>query len=133
MLDLRDLLTGRTGQIPAWQRDAACTPDDSERLDTIVGGYPTERELLARATAAGQLCAHCPVIAICAAEADLHAEVGVWGGWLRFRAGGDRGEYTVLRLIPEAPPSIHDDEAVADRWARKRELVGAVMGMGMGE
>lgn len=123
MLDLRDLLTGG-----AWTRDAACTPDDSERLDTIIGGRPTERELLERATAAVQLCAGCPVIRACAAEADRRAEVGVWGGSLRFRLGGDHGEYKVRRLIAEAPESIHDDEAVADRWARKRELVGAVMG-----
>ena len=122
MLDLMDLLTGRV----TWQHDAACTPDDSERLDTIIGGYPTDVELLARATAAGQLCAHCPVIRACAAEADRRAEVGVWGGALRYRVGGDHGEYKVRRLIPEAPESIHDDEAVADRWAR--ELVGAGMG-----
>jgi hypothetical protein len=123
MLDLRDLLTGG-----AWTRDAACAWTDRERLDPIDGGRPTERELLERATAAVQLCAGCPVIRACAAEADRRAEVGVWGGSLRYRKGGYRGEYVVAPLIEGAVPSIHDDEAVADRWARKRELVGAVMG-----
>jgi hypothetical protein len=125
MLDLRDLLTGG-----AWTRDAACAWGDYERLDPIVGGRPTERELLERATAAAQLCAHCPVIRNCGADADRGGEVGVWAGSLRYRAGGDRGEYVVVPLIEGAVPSIHDDEAMADRWAHKRELVGAVMGMG---
>ena len=123
MLNLIDLLTGG-----AWTRDAACAWADYERLDPIVGGRPTERELLERATAAAQLCAGCPVIAICAAEADRYAAEGVRGGSLRYRAGGYHGEYKVIPLIEGAVPSIHDDEAVADRWARKRELVGAVMG-----
>ena len=114
------LLTLRPGP---WVRDARCTPADATRLDAIVGGHPTPEELEVRTAAATELCAHCPVARICVAEADLHADVGVRGGSLRYRAGGPRGEYTVRPLIPDAVPSVHDRNAVARRVTRKRDAV----------
>lgn len=120
MLDLMEILGLRAGE--GWRRDAACTPVDMDRLDPIVGGEPTTGELVVRAEAATELCARCPVARLCAAEADLHADEGVRGGSLRYRAGGPRGTYVVLPLIPEAVPSIHAG-TVAQRLARKRALL----------
>ena len=82
-----------------WTRHARCTPADYDRLAPIVGGAPTPTEREVRTTAAQELCAHCPVAWACAAAADRRAEVGVWGGALRYRAGGDPGIYTVEELV----------------------------------
>lgn len=123
MLDLMEILGLRSDA--GWRRDAACTPGDTGRLDPIVGGEPTRGELAMYRRAAAELCAGCPVARLCAAEADLHADEGVRGGSLRYRAGGPHGTYTVERLIPEAVPSIHED-TVAERLARKRALVEKV-------
>ncbi len=98
-----------------WTRFARCTPADIDRLDPIVGGHPSDDELAVRTQAAEELCAHCPVAQTCAQDADLDVgvdldlgpAVGVRGGSLRYRAGGPRGEYTVVPLIPEAVPSVH--------------------------
>lgn len=131
MLDLVEILADlRAGADRAWQLDAACV-GQWERLDPIVGGAPTEGELLERTRAAQELCASCPVARACAAAADLHYEPGVWGGSLRHQTGGPRGgTYVVRPLIPEAVPSIHENEAVAARPADKRELVAAAVGEG---
>lgn len=104
--DLIDLLT----YPGAWTRDAACALEDHARLDPIAGGRPTAADVEAYTAAARELCAHCPVIADCAAEADRNLEVGVWGGALRWRDnhdGGDHGPYVVERLIDQAPTSVH--------------------------
>lgn len=107
-----------------WTLEAACRPADYERLDPIIGGAPTPAELSEKTDAARELCAHCPVARSCAAEADLFVDIGVRGGSLRYRVGGDHGEYRVRRLIAEAVPSVHERETVAGRLARKRALVG---------
>lgn len=95
----------------AWTRDAACALEDHARLDPIAGGRPTTTDVEAYTAAARELCARCPVIADCAAEADRNAEVGVWGGALRWRDnhdGGDHGEYMALPLVAQAPVSERD-------------------------
>jgi hypothetical protein len=124
MLDLRIIVRALA---QPWMRDATCATRDYARLDPIAGGEPTSADLDVRREAAEQLCAHCPVLRICAAEADLHGDVGVRGGSLRYRRnhdGGDRGEYTVEYLIPNAPASALDRRGAAERLARKRALVG---------
>ena len=101
MLDLMEFL----GLNAPWQRDAACSWADRDRLGPIVGGEPTLAELDAYRAAAEELCAHCPVIERCAAAGDRRFEQGVWGGKLRYRAGGMHGEYVVVPLIPVAVAS----------------------------
>jgi hypothetical protein len=106
-------------------RREACTPADAPRLDPIVGGEPTPAELAVYREAAAELCAVCPVARLCGAEGDRGAEEGVWGGCLRYLAGGPHGAYRVLPLIPNAVPSVHDKDAVAARLTRKRAVAAA--------
>lgn len=120
MPDLLELL----GLRDPWVRDAACSWDDYPQMAPIIGGEPTQDELAIRHQAAQRLCACCPVIATCAAAADRFGDVGVRGGSLRYRVGGDHGEYRVRRLVAEAMPSVHEREVMAGRLARKRALVG---------
>lgn len=121
MLDLMEILGLRAGE--GWRRDAVCTPSDMDRLDPIVGGEPTPGELAVRRAAARELCAVCPVAWPCGAEADLNGDVGVRAGRLGYLAGGPHGIYTVLPLIPNAVPSVHDKDMVAARLARKRAVL----------
>ena len=128
MLDLMEILGLRAGE--GWRRDSACTYADRDRLDPIVGGVPTVGELAVRRVAARELCAACPVARLCAAEADLHGDEGVRAGSLRYRAGGSHGTYTVLRLIPDAVPSVHEKQAITARLASKRAVIAAAVGEG---
>ena len=86
----------------------ACTPDDAEALGPIVGGLPTMAEMAAYTEAAKQMCAVCPLRDACSELGDRYAGQGVWGGSLRYRAGGPHGDYVVVPLIPDAPVSIHE-------------------------
>ena len=104
MLDLMDLL----GLNAPWQRYAACSWADRDRLGPIVGSGPTMTELDERTDAAQELCAHCPVIERCAAAGDRRFEQGVWGGALRYRAGGMHGEYVVVPLISTVCGSVRE-------------------------
>lgn len=67
--DLVDLLHALAGR-GAWDRDAACSLADATRLNPVTG-EPTDHELVERRAAAEELCAHCPVRALCGAEVDL--------------------------------------------------------------
>lgn len=122
MNELFDML-GALIRTNAWDRDAACTLADAVRMGPVTG-EPAAYELAERREAAQERCAHCPVLAICGAEADLHLEVGVWGGALRYAAADEtdpaRGHYVAVPLIPAAAPSVHDHAAITARLARKR-------------
>jgi hypothetical protein len=95
-------------QIPrpaAWTTQTACTLDDYDRLDPVVGARPTRRELTVRRRAAEQLCARCPVAVNCAADADAYRDPGVRGGSLRLQVAG---RYVAVPLVRQAVPSIYD-------------------------
>ena len=108
MLDLMELL----GLDAPWQRYAACSWADRDRLGPIVGGGPTIAELDERTDAAQELCAHCPVRIQCAAAGDRKYEQGVWGGALRYEANG---RYVAEALIPGAALSRYDRTVVHRR------------------
>lgn len=123
-LDLLDLLA------PRWVADAACTPGDTAELDPIVGGRPTRAELAVRTEAARSLCAHCPVLADCAARGDELGAEGVWGGALRYHVAGDpehplSGQYVAVPLISTAPASPYNPKAIARRMAARRRAARA--------
>lgn len=112
---LRRLLPG------AWVRRAACTPGDHARLDPIVNGRPSQREMNVRVTAARELCAHCPVRQDCADDADAHGDFGVRGGALRHEDGELGGRYVALALIPHAAVSRYDRRRVAAQFYAEQE------------
>ena len=123
MPDLMEFL----GLNAPWQREAACTWGDRDRLGPVVGGSPTEGEWVTRTEAARELCAHCPVIERCGVAGDRKGEFGVWGGRLRYEvtdpADELRGWYVAAALIPTAAPSRYDREAVTGRLVRGRAPV----------
>ena len=108
MLDLMELL----GLNAPWQRYAACSLADRDRLGPIVGGEPTPAELDERTDAAQELCAHCPVRIQCAAAGDRKYGQGVWGGALRYEVNG---RYVAEALIPGAALSRYDRTVVRGR------------------
>ena len=120
MLDLMEFL----GLNAPWQRYAACSWGDRDRLAPIVGGRPSATEWDECSTAAEQLCARCPVREQCAAAGDRRGELGVWGGSLRYEvtdpADELRGHYVADRLTPGAAVSRHDRDAVRGRLAQRR-------------
>lgn len=53
---------------------------------------------------AREFCVRCPVIADCAADADLYHHPGLWGGSWRSRKDCGGRNYRLVPLIPGAPP-----------------------------
>lgn len=90
-----------------WRDRAACrSADPAEFAPTI--STPQARhhhvERAQREAAARRWCASCPVLASCAAMADVNAEEGLWGASLR-RKDHHLGRYVADPLIEQAPPS----------------------------
>jgi hypothetical protein len=114
----------------AWTEHAACRPADAERLDPILGGRPSPRELMIRTFAAQELCAHCPVRDTCGAVADRGTreygpDQGVRGGSLRYEVSDPdhplSGHFIAEALIPNAAESVHDHKAVAARLSAHQD------------
>jgi hypothetical protein len=100
-------LTGVT--VGDWQTRAACLVADPIWFDAQAV-WDSDTELLAT-MAAKSFCASCPVLTDCAASADAHRELGVWGGVYRTIK---QGRYWWKRCMPDAPePRLTDRRRVA--------------------
>jgi hypothetical protein len=91
-----------------WLDQAACAGADTERffLGPRDGGRGRTAETAQRriTETANRYCARCPVVAECAAWADKHRSIGLFGGSLRRAAGNGGGGYRRDRLVPAAAP-----------------------------
>lgn len=97
---------GERGSVVSWDERAACRGADTDRFflgpdDGGRGGPDGKAQRRVTATAR-TFCAVCPVIAQCAAFADRHRSLGLYGGSYR-RAWP--GPYRADPLVPGAPPA----------------------------
>lgn len=83
-----------------WRRRAACRSMPPERFDPIRSGGGPHALTPARAVA-DQVCAGCPVIDECSAEADLDQHPGLWGGSYRTRRHGKYLRYPLTAAAPD--------------------------------
>lgn len=60
-----------------WRDQAACAGADP---DLFVPGLPGQPIPTRAREAAAMFCAHCPVTAECAADAEANRHIGLWGG-----------------------------------------------------
>jgi hypothetical protein len=112
-------------------RRGACRDATDERVHLAfwpVTGKLTWAEQENRTLAAESFCAHCPAINACLAVADAKPQwaQGVFAGSLRHEVADPddelHGQYVADRLIPGAPASIYDREAVKARLAEKAKV-----------
>jgi hypothetical protein len=89
-----------------WRTQAACIDLDPERFVPCESRDQKVRaaDLADKQHLANTYCATCPAVRGCAAFADRHQYIGLWGGSLR--TNDVRGDgYTVTPLTPNAPRS----------------------------
>ncbi len=113
--DLSTMRNGRTERLLqeqpvahwGWRRDADCAGAPGELFWQEVppgANIPEEIQL-----AAEVFCADCPVREWCAAEADEHEYVGLWGGAWRWYGGQSsrrRGFYRVRDMLAREPERV---------------------------